>query len=612
MLTCNFRLYFNDHCRMMKRFFLCKSLLFSLVFTAYAQHSKPFGIRGVLPWHNFLSGPSAWNLEDYRQYLDSCEKQDINFIGFHNYTGGGERYAMYVEPMISMRYRNLLPAASFDHSMTARWGYYPMKVPDFAFGTSSAFKLPAGAEAFGADGAVLSRSNEEHYASAQRLMKEVLAMAHARKMKFAMGFEFGVLPPEFFSIQDGQSGFYWPGESNMIPNPAHPLSIQLLYAALDDILKTYEGIDYIWLWLNEHSFMGVDPARALQDTAFHKIYDQYAPYFTEAAQDGKVTFIGVWSMQYMQLAKEYLHKKAPGVQLMLGGWGGGNQLPLILQGLSRGLPKDIIFSCLNPDLGKTAQPAFLADIAKQRPVIAVPWLEGDHQLWHYQPRVQLMRDHVKLAAAQELEGVIAIHWRTKETMFNFKSFAAFARNGNENSSLSELYNKFLQESCGPIAAKVLTPLFVEMDTLAYRRGSLSPEYYAYTPQWGRLEAPDKIRLKRMTESIELVLKKEKNPAFIRQLSWFRDTFLFELLLDETGRCMEPAWLLHNKWLQTGMLDTAALQTARISFNKAPVKEMFTTFAAKIQTRGELGELSAINQKLWSEYLLLRSFLQQTK
>ncbi|MGN6419757.1 MAG: hypothetical protein ACTHMC_19800 [Pseudobacter sp.] len=314
----------------------------------------------------------------------------------------------------------------------------------------------------------------------------------------------------------------------------------------------------------------------------------------------------------MQLEKEYLQKKAPGVQLMLGGWGGGNQLPLILQGLSRGLPKDIIFSCLNPDLGKTAQPAFLADIAKQRPVIAVPWLEGDHQLWHYQPRVQLMRDHVKLAATQQLDGVIAIHWRTKETIFNLKGFAAFARNGNDNTGLSELYNKFLNEGCGPLAAKELAPLFAEMDTLAYRRGSLSPEYYAYTPQWGRLDPQDKKRLQKMTERIESILKREKHPAFTQQLSWFRNTFLFELLLDETGRCMEPAWLLHNKWLQTGTADAAALQAAREWFDRAPVKELFTTFTSKIQSRGELGELSAINQKLWSGYLLLQSFLQQTK
>lgn len=582
------------------------------VISVKAQRTDSFSIRGVLPWHNFLSGPSAWNLEDYRQYLDTCAKAGINFIGFHNYTGGGERYASYVEPMIKMRYRGLLPAACFDNSLTARWGYLPMKVKDFAFGTGNAFKLPDGAAAFGADCSILSKNTASHYAASQQLMVRVMAMAHERKMQFAMGFEFGVLPPEFFSLQDGQSGFYWPGEANMIPNPAHPLAIQLLYAAIDDILETYKGIDWIWLWLNEHSFMGVDPARALQDTAFRKLYNEQVHLFTEAGADEKTKFIGVWSLQYMRLAKEYLQQKAPGVKLMLGGWGGGNQLPLLLSGLNKGLPKDILFSCLNPDLGKSVQPAFLADIAKDRPVIAIPWLEGDHQLWHYQPRVQLMRDHVQLAAEQGMQGVIAIHWRTKETAFNFRSFAGFANKPGVNVDLHTLYFNYLNEYCGPLAAKELTALFVQMDTLAWQRGSLSPEYYAYTPQWGRLDATDRARLQLLTEKTSAVLKKERTLSFRKNLEWFRNTFQFELLLDETGRCMEPAYKLRYAWLRSGgsVPDAAALREARSQFELAPAEQLFKTFAAKIQSRGELGELSSLNQKLWSEYLSLRSFLDK--
>ena len=55
--------------------------------------AEPFEIRGVLPWHNFLCGPTAWNKADYEAYLDNCKAEGINFIGFHNYTGGGERSA---------------------------------------------------------------------------------------------------------------------------------------------------------------------------------------------------------------------------------------------------------------------------------------------------------------------------------------------------------------------------------------------------------------------------------------------------------------------------------------------------------------------------------------
>ena len=50
----------------------------------------------------------------------------------------------------------------------------------------------------------------------------------------------------------------------MIPNPKSQIAAEIHYAAIDDILNTYPDIDYIWMWLNEHSFMGVDVQKALE------------------------------------------------------------------------------------------------------------------------------------------------------------------------------------------------------------------------------------------------------------------------------------------------------------------------------------------------------------
>ena len=98
---------------------------------ATSGSQPPFAIRGTLPWHNFLSGPTAWNEADYRAYLDDLKAQGLNFVGFHCYTGGAERYAPYVEPMIRLKYRDVLPQAGFDTSLTARWGYRPLAVQGF-------------------------------------------------------------------------------------------------------------------------------------------------------------------------------------------------------------------------------------------------------------------------------------------------------------------------------------------------------------------------------------------------------------------------------------------------------------------------------------------------
>lgn len=209
--------------------------------------AEPFEIRGVLPWHNFLCGPTAWNKADYEVYLDNCEAEGINFIGFHNYTGGGERYATYVEPMVRISDRGIVPQAMLDNSLSCRWGALPLRLKEFAFGSQRALDVPRGAEAFGSDCSLISKTPDEHYRNTQRLMRDVLRMAHDRDIEMAMGFEFGVVPPEYFSLYAAGSCFFWLGAGNMVPNPCHPTSVELHRAALDDLLENYPDIDYVWL-----------------------------------------------------------------------------------------------------------------------------------------------------------------------------------------------------------------------------------------------------------------------------------------------------------------------------------------------------------------------------
>lgn len=586
-----------------------KSVVLLLWMSMSLQAQDKFNIRGVLPWHNFLSGPTAWNQEDYRTYLDECQKSGINFIGFHTYTGGGERYATYVEPMIKIEYKNIVPQAYLDHSLSARWGYLPMKVKDYAFGTDKAFSLPEGAEAFGSDASTTSRTTEEHYEKTQTLMRNVLSMAHERGIRMAMGFEFGVIPPEYFSLNVAGDCFYWAGESNMVPNPKNQLAVDIHHAALDNILETYPDIDYIWMWLNEHSFMSVDTKKALANAPFAQAFKEGKGYFKETT-DETAQFVGVWALEYMKLTHAYLQSKGSKAKLILGGWGGGHQLPTLLKGLDRALPKDVIFSCLNPDLGKTKQPDFLGDIAKNRTVWAMPWLEGDHQLWHFQPRVNWMREHVKLAEAQQLDGVVAIHWRTEEPRFNFKTFAHFASNKRSDHTVEQLYTTYLTEELGKEAAKALTPLLTKMDVEQIQWSVPSPEFYAFTPEWGVMDATNIQLRKELVSRMDKLLLKAKGEQKAN-LDRFRAMFRFELLLHETNSAMMPAFLLRKKEAQgEALYQQADYEDVYRTLLNAPIEEMFKTYVKRVNSRGELGVLSSLNQRLWREYQELKTYLEK--
>lgn len=568
-----------------------------------AGMDQSFRIRGTLPWHNFLSGPTAWNESDYEQYLDTMRDLKLNFIGFHCYTGGAERYATYVEPMIRIVYRDVVPTAFFDTSLTARWGYRPLPVGDFAFGTSDRFALPNGARGFGADCAILARDNEDRYRRAQELMRRVLEMAHARGIQMAMGFEFGIHPPEFASIVPPDS---WV-RGAMLPDPTHPASIEILRATIDDILRAYPGIDWIWLWLHEHT-MHVPAAQ--MSGSFRRLYDQEAHLFGEAGGE-ETRFTGVWSLAYIRSAYAHIRRRAPEVKIAIGGWGGGAQLPAILQGLNKVLPRDIVFTCLNPNQGWAAQPNFLAEIARERPVWAIPWLEGDRQLWHLQPRVRLMREHVKLAHDQGLAGMVAIHWRTRETRLNLETFAHFAAEPASGRTIEETYQADCAEQFGAAGAAKLAPVLARIDIEGRLDAPDSPEYFPYNPHWGRIDDPLRRQL---SELIELIaqLREEATEAHHQvNLEWLRSRLQFTLLLDEVGRKIEPAYELKNRWL-LGEVEPADLgreaAQAKAGLDAAPVRELLQTYAANIGSRGDLGVLSALHQKLWLQYRDLEKFL----
>lgn len=570
---------------------------------AYGKGDSSFNIRGTLPWHNFLSGPTAWNEEDYREYLDRLKELGLNFVGFHCYTGGAERYAPYVEPMIRIEYRDVVPSAGFDTSLTARWGYRPLAVKDFAFDTSKIFETPQGAEAFGARCAVLARDNSDRYRRGQELLRYVLKMAHEREIQMAMGFEFGIHPLEFASIVPPDSWI----QGAMLPDPTHPASIEILRATIDDILRAYPGIDWIWLWLHEHT---MHVGQAKMSGGFRKIYEKESSLFENDGSDD-AGFTGVWSLAYIRQAYAYIHQKAPKVGIAIGGWGGGSQLPAILRGLDRVLPRDIVFTCLNPNQGWSAQPEFLAEIAKNRAVWAIPWLEGDRNLWHPQPRVTLMREHVKLANQQELDGVVAIHWRTEETRLNLDTFARFADNPDETATVEDIYREDCEKRFGKVAGAKLAPVLTRMDIEHWLDAPESAEYFPYNPQWGRIDEELRSRLNDLISTIEQLDKQAETLRHRANLAWLAANLKFMLLLDEVSRKIEPAYDLKNRLL-LGQIDPKQLasdkERARVALEAAPIEELFKTYAERVRSRGEMGVLSSLNQKLWLQYKELKLFL----
>ena len=91
-----------------------------------------FGIRGSLPWYNFLDSPTTWDLEDYKFFFQQMAKQRFNFVGFHTYDS---------EPFVPYEWNGqLADAAPVASSLTYGWGAIRgLATKDFGFGTGDYF-----------------------------------------------------------------------------------------------------------------------------------------------------------------------------------------------------------------------------------------------------------------------------------------------------------------------------------------------------------------------------------------------------------------------------------------------------------------------------------------
>jgi hypothetical protein len=151
-----------------------------------------------------------------------------------------------------------------------------------------------------------------------------------------------------------------------------------------------------------------------------------------------------------------------------------------------------------------------------------------------------------------------------------------------------------------------------IDSTGILQNIRSEEYYAYTPLWGRLTKEQVETCDSIIATIERCLQKEKHSVYVKNLKWLKANYEFTLLLDETGRAMEAAWNLRNDLLSGKAIKISPEQyrKARSEFDKIPVARLFKVYTSRVRSRGELGVLSSINQRLWGEYNLLNQFLSQ--
>lgn len=316
--------------------------------------------RGLLPWHDFLCGPSGYSYEDFRRYLDQMLKMRMNTLVLHNYAGGYPGRDIN-EPFMSFEYRGVGYDGYLDTSVdNQRWGLATTTADTMAFRAGDLMPY----DVMASDAARLTRDQPESrhntFAKAKAMMRQIISYAKSRGIEIVLGTDFDLVPLA------------------LVEAGCDPLEAETLFARIDDVVNTYPTLSYLQLYYSES----------------HQVTTEQA-------------------VEAYRLVRDYLGTVAPEVRLLTGSWFQEERFP----GMHERLQDDVIFSSLMPH-DMTVKPDWATMAAAGRRVWAVPWMEIDGGLSEPQLAVARMSERLPELRAAGVDGVIGILWREQAVEMN--------------------------------------------------------------------------------------------------------------------------------------------------------------------------------------------------
>jgi hypothetical protein len=413
-------------------------------------HKSPaFEKRGILPFHDFAEGPDWWDEADYKTVFTQMVKMKMNFAGFHTYPEQNAHEELWyrAEPLVWIGKKESVaengyvneayPTMHFSTGNT-EWGYRCTPTSQFVGGASLLF---------------------EKVGYGLSYMDNVSPWPHYNNENLKIFNESGVFFNNVFSFAKNYGIQLCVGTETplTIPNQVKE-KYQIKKETESDIRQFYEGIftrivktypvDYYWLWNPEYWTWSCD-----------KVYDEEV----------------MKTLRDIQIANEVLNKMGKPMQLATCGWVLGPPKERTM--FDRILPTEIPFSCMNRGQGYSPVDSGFNQI-KERPKWSIPWVEDDPDLISSQLWVGRLQKNAFDSYNYGCNGLMGVHWRTKDLAPNFSALAKASWNNKEwfsqqNSAREFLPNDFYTDWVkSEFGANhlYLIQLFTELDGKGIARG----------------------------------------------------------------------------------------------------------------------------------------------
>ena len=192
--------------------------------------------RFLFNWHNFLSGCTGWNLEDWQMWIDQANKMRYNGIMVHAYGNN---------PMFSFEYLGEKKQTGYlNNTASGRdWGNQHVNDVRRLVG-GEIFDQPV----YGAKASMASEKNKEKEAT--ELMQKVFQYAEDRgtKVTFALDFDTWMANPRNIIEKLPKDAVFELIGGHITPNPDHPEGYKYFKQVVKSLLQMYPQIDQLSVW----------------------------------------------------------------------------------------------------------------------------------------------------------------------------------------------------------------------------------------------------------------------------------------------------------------------------------------------------------------------------
>lgn len=416
--------------------------------------------RFVFNWHNFLSGCSGWNLEDWQQWITQSQKMGFNTVMVHAYGNN---------PMYTFTF----------NGKTKPVGYLTSSIKGRDWSTehvNDVRRLPGGyvfdGSIFGSDAALVQ--DDQRIQAKQIMMNKAFQYAEERgvKVNFAMDFDILSTIPQDMIITLSETdrfvvqhkGIAWMGEKAgpvRLPRPDTEGGYQFYKAQVKELLDLYPQIDILTMWRRFSESVWVEMSENQMPAKWQKEYQEHISQKPESANYSQSAGSFAQSKVAEAFRKALNDLGREDIQLATGSWRFNN-----IASMAEFMPEEMSIIILDSEVVRKRDLIFERDTTlnlinqyvQPERMLPVIWAHHDDGAYIGSPLKYFEKFHNRLKRSGS-GGFGIIHWMTRPFDLFFKNHIRQTWKGSVDESLFETCNHAAERCFGIQNQEIMSSYF---------------------------------------------------------------------------------------------------------------------------------------------------------